>query len=538
MKKEYIFVILIIFINVSGNIVFNEVMSNVKGNESGTGAPGDRNEFVELYNLSDTTVNILKYHLSDGEASDYFDMYADSLIYPGGIINDSMVPPHKYIVILDKEYSYVGDSVYFMPYDIPSDAYVFTIENTTFGSSGLSSNDFLFFYDENDSIVDVFGTPDIEDGFPYDPGDGVSIEKINYYYPDSPSSYSSCIDAAGNSTGKVNSVFIEGAVIDSISAKRSSVECSLFVFLNYLDGFNDKLIIQYEDEEETIIIDTNVIMKVTENTKRVIANIWTESSSIKQTILLKNEYNPGTVVLNEFMVQGDEWIEIYNPHQIPFYLAGSKIINSNDTLAFISGMIDADDYMIVSVDTSEVKSNYYDLNLNLMECDLFALPDREDTIVMLKEGSIMDSVIRGYENNNSSIERISSKISGFKKENWDNCIDFIGATPCLKNSINGDDLSFEDSIFIYPQIITSSSPNLYLQLSLSEHKGEVSVKIYDELGAMIEQPIKERLVSSEETVMIKNIKSRLKNGLYIVFVEIETPLQKIRKTFNFAVRNN
>jgi len=536
--RIYIIVFAILFLKIDGEVVFNEVMSNVRGVDSGIGSPGDRNEFIELYNISDTTINIMKYHLSDMDATDYFSMYPDSLEHPGGIINDSMVASGSFVVILDREYSDVGDSVNYMVYEIPNDAYVFTISNTAFGETGLSTKDALYLLDENDSIIDSFGTPAENDGFPYDPGDGVSWEKLNYYYPDSPSSYSSCTISEGNTIGKQNSLFIEGLLIDSISVRPYDNLCSLLVYFNNYYNATDKLIVQFESDIETSEIDSNVVIMEIENTLYEIANLRTLSSERTKTVLTRKSYNPGSIVINEFMVSGTEWLELYNPHKMDFYTDGITLINSSDTIDLEYGVIGGENYILLAKDTSEVKSEYYDMHLNLMECDLFSLPNREDTFSLYFGNILLDSVIRGYENSPSSIERLSYEIGGFRRENWDNSIDFRGATPCMKNSISLINLSDTDSFSLYPEILTETNPNLFLRIKLSDYKGMLNVKIYDELGVLIDFPVKDKIIDNEETIFIKRLNSLLHNGIYLLHIDIETPHKRINKLLMFAVRNN
>ncbi|MDD3804204.1 MAG: lamin tail domain-containing protein [bacterium] len=538
MRREWVYILILFFLCAESKVIINEVMANVKGSDSDALSPGDRNEFIELYNHTDSTVNMLDYSISDGDARDFIIMYPESLPHPGGIIHDSLIPPNSYAVILDPEYSLLGDSLYYMVYSIPENAYVFTISNTTFGENGLSSNDCIYLLDKEDSVADTYGTPLSEDNFPYDAGDGISIEKKNFYYADSPNSFSPSLDPSGNSIGRKNSVFIEGAVIDSIIKEIENDICRLRIFVSEIEGYEDNLIVEYEESRDTVVIDSSVIQIEIDNEIHKMANLCTQSSEDWTTLLTREEYNPGTIVLNEFMVQSNEWVEIFNPHSIPFYLKEITLINSGDTVYLKGGKINPEGYVILSKDTSEVKSEYYDLPLKLYECDLFALPDREDTVLLLLDGELIDSTIRGFEGGGSSVERISFSTAGFRKENWDNCIDFDGATPCMKNSIDFRFDNQPDSISIAPEILTPLSPNLFVSFKLSEHSGILNAKIYDDLGTLIEKPISDRPVSSKETIFIKRLSSILKDGLYILYVEIKTDSRVIARMLKFAVRNN
>ncbi|MDY6788070.1 MAG: hypothetical protein SVK54_08100, partial [candidate division WOR-3 bacterium] len=215
--KLLLFVILLPVI-LAGNPVINEVMANVKGNDSGIGAPGDRNEYIEIYNSGTDTVFIGDLMITDYDAVDNIVMWPDSGLFPGGIVSKEYLPPYSYGLILDPEYTMVGDSAYYMPYSIPDSAYIFTVGNTTIGD-GLSANDCIMLMDNDSNILSTYGTPDEEDGFPYDPGDGVSMERINPYYSDD---YNTWLPSDSFTPGYANSVYRSGAIIDSIWTEQHS----------------------------------------------------------------------------------------------------------------------------------------------------------------------------------------------------------------------------------------------------------------------------------------------------------------------------
>jgi hypothetical protein len=58
--------LVLLFLLIDSPIIITEVMSNVKGSESGAGSPGDRNEFVEIYNLSADTIDLYPHYFIHG----------------------------------------------------------------------------------------------------------------------------------------------------------------------------------------------------------------------------------------------------------------------------------------------------------------------------------------------------------------------------------------------------------------------------------------------------------------------------------------
>jgi hypothetical protein len=193
----------------SGQVVINEVMANVKGSEGGAGAPGDRNEFVEILNISPDTVDVDGWFLDDGDARDVLRAWTDTTINdPDVVMNTTLIPSGAYAVILDPEYPDSGDGNYVQPYDFPSNTIILTIGNTTIGN-GLQNNDPLSLFDQDTILIDTYGTPsDTTDTIPFNPGDGVSAERIDSALPDLESNWLPSMDTTGSTPGKENSVSV------------------------------------------------------------------------------------------------------------------------------------------------------------------------------------------------------------------------------------------------------------------------------------------------------------------------------------------
>ena len=190
-------------------IIITEVMSNVKSLDSGTYGPGDRNEFVEIYNQSADTIDISGYFISDFDADDDICPWEDDDIlikYPTLRIHSTIIYPYSYALILDNEYtSPETTGGYVQPYDFPDSTLVLTTGNTTIGD-GLATNDPLIVYSVVNACTTSFGTPfDTLDNFPYDPGDGISWERIDLTLPDLASNWHLSLDSSGCTPGQENS---------------------------------------------------------------------------------------------------------------------------------------------------------------------------------------------------------------------------------------------------------------------------------------------------------------------------------------------
>ncbi|RKX70564.1 hypothetical protein DRP53_04550 [candidate division WOR-3 bacterium] len=187
--------------------IITEVMANVKGPESG---PGDRNEFVEIYNNSSDTIDLAGWYFSDLDAVDELVAWDDSTIlkkYPNLIINSTLLPPHSYALILDREYTRPDTDQYQQPYAIPDSTLILTTDDTSLGN-GLSTKDPILIFRPLPGETTTFGTPfDTLDTIPFDPGDGISLEIINLDQGDTESNWWPSLDPSGSTPGWDNSTF-------------------------------------------------------------------------------------------------------------------------------------------------------------------------------------------------------------------------------------------------------------------------------------------------------------------------------------------
>ena len=198
-------VLLLIF--AGSPIIITEVMSNVRGSEQ---TCGDRNEYVEIYNLSSDTIDLSDYLLYDFDVSpdEIYPWEVDAILvkYPGLRIHSTLLYPHSYGLVLDREYTSqdtTGGNV--QPYDFPDSTLILTTDDTTIGN-GLQTSDPLIIFSVLHACTTSFGTPyDTLDYFPSDPDDGISWERIELSLPDTVTNWHVCIDSTGCTPGSENS---------------------------------------------------------------------------------------------------------------------------------------------------------------------------------------------------------------------------------------------------------------------------------------------------------------------------------------------
>lgn len=519
-----------------GNVIINEVLANVKGSESGILSPGDRNEFVELFNNSEYPVKITDYIISDGDAEDRIVLYPCSLLYPGGVITDSILPAFSYAVILDPEYSIQGDTVNFMPYEIPSESYVFTLSTTTFGATGLTASDFLYLYDSDGILTDTYGTPDNDDDFPYDPGDGVSMEKINPSLPDSPSSYKPCIDSNGCTPGKVNSVFTAGSIIERCYSVFKESITEVNVIMKNSGEYKDTLIITGESSEKRFAIESDSVKILIDPASDRVVNIKTASQKNFRSVITKKPDMKNSICMSEFMPTGEnEWIEIFNPYELDFECSSVSIEN-NENFKIENAVIPAESFLVVCEDTQLLYYAYGRVGVNAYQAKMPSQPDREDTFRLLFYEMTVDSAVRGFENSGKSIERISSETYGYIKGNWDECIAFKGATPSSANSIRYEEEGSSEDMFLTNSILSLKNPILFLNYRLKSHSSEISFKLFSDTGREYAIHPSEAYVASEGTVQFKNLLSVLDDGMYLIVAKIKNDSGEHLKKIVFCAR--
>jgi len=161
----------------------------------------DREEFVEIYFPGPGLYDLGGCSLTDGDAVDEIRAWDPAGGMPsGGVVPGRYLQPGCYGVVLDPEYT-LGSQ----PYDFAPGTVLLTVGNTTLGN-GLSCTDPVVLYSAAGTtagcIVSTYGTPVLSDdplscdddgldGIPFDPGQGMSVQRISALIPDVESNWTS-----------------------------------------------------------------------------------------------------------------------------------------------------------------------------------------------------------------------------------------------------------------------------------------------------------------------------------------------------------
>jgi len=151
-------------------LVISEVMANPLVESTG--------EFVEVYNDGSVAIDLWGLIIYDGDAWDFLREFNSGT---------TVVQPGEYAVIVDQDM--VSD------YTIPAGVTVVTVDDGSIGSGLAASNDQVLLYEADGySLIDAYA-------FPFNPGNGVSADRIDLTAADSVGNWQGSTCAAGNSIG-------------------------------------------------------------------------------------------------------------------------------------------------------------------------------------------------------------------------------------------------------------------------------------------------------------------------------------------------
>ena len=165
-------------------LVITEVLAN--GWDEAT------DEFVELYNPTALVIDAANLVLDDGDSSDVLQGFANS---------STLIGPGEHALIVDPGYAYS----YFLPNGIT----LLTTGDQSLGNGLAISDPVTLFQPDGYTPIDTFG-------FPSDPGDGYSIEKVTYDAGDAIGNWADATLGCtrGRSPGRLNGA--SGGICDQL----------------------------------------------------------------------------------------------------------------------------------------------------------------------------------------------------------------------------------------------------------------------------------------------------------------------------------
>ena len=448
------------------SIIFTEIMFY---------APSGNNEFIELYNRSETrSINLFHFKIK------YYTSKPDTII-PAGY--GTLLPPQSYAVIFEGDYDLTSGMYKNI---VPSSALILKISDNAFGSNGMANtaNRPLWLINAADDTIDYYT-------YSANNASGYSDEKINMSKDTSSVNW-------GNSTryngtpGFKNSLVpklydlhisdfnstpfvISGEKVElTLKIKNIGTNMSSPYTIKIFNDINKDSIpqpgelllsqtsngIQSKDSAE-ILLNTD---KYNIGWNYFIAFIETIPDEDMSNNIAYTNFNVGVsnnisndVVINEIMyaplTDEPEWIELFNRTNNSISLKDWTITDIYTTPSTVKISTDisimSKSYLIITRDSAIFNSHPF-IPSPVLKLNIPPLNNDADGVILKDNvGKVIDSVKYDQQwggNSGYSLERKSPDLSSLLKDNWGTSKDFERSTPGRINSLKEKqyDLSIED----------------------------------------------------------------------------------------------
>lgn len=519
--------------------VITEVMLDPLGPESGSLSPGDRNEFIELYNPSDDTIDVAVYRLRDNTELDSIVPFNEILSYYQDVRATTKIPPKGYGVILDREYVIYGEN--YLPYTFPGSISIMTTRDSDLGN-GLFSNDTIALVATSAQVVSSFG---LGSGFPLRSKDGVSFERKYYWGPDIAENWRCSEDSSGNTCGRENSVshpfniVITGAkfapsgdyeVLFTLSLKNIGTEAIGRIKVGYelSGGYSGGDEERYVNLLPDSCVDVNLgpfsFPPGTYYASFSVIIPEADSSPIK-TRTLRFFVGRSPLVINEIMYNSEtEWIELFNNSADSISLLGFSVGDPVRRSAPLQETfwIPPGGYLVLSSKTLDVSGHFVLSNFP-------TLNNTGDTVFLYDEaGSCVDFVPYssswggGY---NISLERLCAQLPSNSKYNWSSSRE--GSTPAKPNSINIQPPQDNALLSLSSRVLAPSRgiPLLMVSLAFPSFPIYATAEMYRIDGRKVATFFEKKLlIDGKHSFVLESLISGklLDEGMYILMVKAET----------------
>ncbi len=452
---SFLFLPIIISAQTESNVVLSEIMFFP---QSGN------NEFIELYNISET---------EDVDLNGYKIKYQTSkpdIIVSAGI--GTILSPKSYAVIFEGDYD-LASGIY--KDIVPSNALALKIGDNSFGSSGMSNS--------SDRTISLLNSlDDTLETYIYtaDNSSGISDEKINLNKNNSPDNWANSI-ALNGTPGFNNSVivlmydlaFSSVSISPSIPIKNDNVNISAVIknkgneiAANYSVEFYNDLNRDSAGSVSELFYQSNSLNLRADDSVTVTTQLQSVQDG-KYNLILKIVYNeddnlnnntkyfsfvvypPGSnyndVVINEIMYapsSGEpEWVEIFNKTGSSINLKSWIFSDAGNSIKITKEdkYLNSSAYLVISKDSSI--QDFYSIPSDIIAVNLPSLNNTGDAVVLKDSlGVIIDSLIYspswGGNLNGKSLERVSINDKSTGEENWKTSESKFKATPGIINSVS------------------------------------------------------------------------------------------------------
>jgi hypothetical protein len=208
-----------------------EVLADTPNND-------DYEEFIELYNRSDHTIDILDWEIQDEATTDTIENYDEGtygdITDPDVVTGTTQIPRGAYVVIIDREYT-AG----VQPFDFPPNTYIVTVDDTTIGDGVEESYlNQIYIKDSAGSIISSWTQcTDTSQG------NGNSVQMIDYAAGDTSGNWG---EPSGSTPGDTNANYTGGELVITTQYENGWFTSSVFdagdnnARWNYVDWAENK----------------------------------------------------------------------------------------------------------------------------------------------------------------------------------------------------------------------------------------------------------------------------------------------------------
>ncbi len=501
-------------------LFISEVMFDLDGADS-------PNEFVEIYNASDSAYSLQNLDIADKYSRDQ--LYSDHI--------DQKIYPHEFAIIFEGDYNGFYDNI------LPESTVILYVDDSSIGN-GLSKSDSLFLIQQEDTLS-VIGW----DGTNHH--SGFSLERISFDM-NVEESWMQSIDSLGT-PGQLNSVhhFTEDMAIDSIfyhpEIPEREESFTLFIIVS-----NDGLVESHGHLEiSNYTIDVSLLPSQLDTIIFEHNGFPSGINSLVTTLYVDGDYNMSNnhmdveilvpfyendVLINEIMfdpiTNEFEWVELIAVANDSINLLGWSLQDDED--------FDANETIIIQ---NWGKNNYYIVTDNSDDDDYFphfpTLNNNGDDIFLFDPtGKVIDHVQYSQSwggGDGYSLERISIELPSHLPSNWGQCLHATGASPLSKNSLSVEVDALDSHIYISPMPFSPNGDGqgdkCSIVYELPFTQATVDVIIYDSTGREIKNLYLNKHVAQQGIIVwdgTDNWGNTAPIGQYLVFISAKSNYDESR----------
>jgi hypothetical protein len=255
-------------------------------------------------------------------------------------------------------------------------------------------------------------------------------------------------------------------------------------------------------------------------------------------------YQRNTIVINEIMfdpdVDNSEYIEFYNSTDDSVNIGGWIISDENRNtykLFSTSFTVPPKSYFLLIADSimlSKYNLSNYEFK-NVIGTSSLGLVNTGE-LILLKDvkGNVIDSVYysdKWHNKNiistkNKSLERINPNLGSNDPLNWSTCVNAVGGTPGLVNSIFTENKNLQSGISVSPNPFSPDNDGFedyaIINYNLSQPVSQVKLKIFDSRGRLVRTIYSNQPSGSSGSVIFDGLDDNgnaLRIGIYIILLE-------------------